>query len=44
MEARGDILQLGLQDVQQLGGVEVDGDGENGLYDEYAPFLFVHYQ
>ena len=44
MEARGDILQLELQDVQQLGGDEVDGDGENGLYDEYAPFLFVPYQ
>ena len=44
MEAQGDILQLGLQDVQQLGGDEVDGDGEHGLYDEYAPFPFVPYQ
>ena len=44
MEARGDILQLGLQDVQQLGDDGVDGDGANGLYDEYAPFLFVPYQ
>ena len=44
MEARGDILQLGLQDVQRLDGDEVDGDGEHGLYDEYAPFLFVPYQ
>ena len=44
MEARGDILQLGLQDVQQLGGDEVDGDGAYGLYDEYAPFLFAPYQ
>ena len=44
MEARGDILQLGLQDVQQLGGDGADGDGAHGLYDEYAPFLFVPYQ
>ena len=44
MEARGDILQLGLQDVQQLGGDAVDGDGAHGLYDEYAPYLFVPYQ
>ena len=41
MEARGDILQLGLQDVQQLGGDEVDGDDEHGLCDEYALCLFV---